>query len=83
MQKRVNCQKRARDTIYLWARVTNLNERDDWQRAFLDKRKEKGDGIPTRYRKLGKKLVSILYRCLVDGVPYDPTIYMKNLHQKA
>ena len=83
VQKRVNCQKRARDTIYLWARVTNLNERDDWQRAFLDKRKEKGDAIPRRYRKLGKKLVSILYRCLVDNVPYDSAIYMKNLHQKA
>ena len=69
MQKRVNCQKRARDTIYLWARVTNLNERDDWQRAFLDKRKEKGDGIPTRYRKLGKKLVSIYIDVLSMAFP--------------
>ena len=83
VKKRVNCHKQARHAIYLWARVTNLNERSDWQRAYLDKCKARGDGLPTRYRKLGKKLVSILYRCLVDNVPYDSEIYMKNLHQKA
>ena len=80
VKKRTNCQRRARHAIYLWARVTNLNDRSDWQRTYLDKCKARGDGLPTRYRKLGKKLVSILYRCLVDNVPYDREIYMKNLH---
>ena len=83
VKKRMNCQRRARNTIYLWARVTNLNDRSGWQKAYLDKCKSRGDGLPTRYRKLGKKLVSILYRCLVDNEPYDPEIYMKNLHKKT
>lgn len=83
VRKRMNCQRRARHTIYLWARVSNLNDSSHWPRSYLDKCKERGDGLPTRYRKLGGKLVSILYRCLVDNIQYDPSIYMKNLHKKA
>ena len=83
VRKRMNCQRRARHVMYLWARVNNMNQGSDWQGVFLSRCKERGDGVPTRYRKLGSKLVGILYRCLVDDVPYDPAIYMKNLHKKA
>lgn len=83
VKKRMNCQRSGRHAIYLWARVSNMRENSSWQGAYLQKCKQRGDGLPTRYRKLGKKLVSILYRCLADDVLYDPEIYTKNLHQKA
>lgn len=81
--KRMNCHKGARNVIYLWARVCNMRESSGWQGAYLSKLKERGDRAPTRYRKLGCKLVGVLYRCLVDNVCYDPSIYAKNMRQKA
>lgn len=77
------CHRQARHVAYLWARVANLSPRPGWQKAYLAEMKARGDGVPTRYRKLGKKLVSILYRCLADDVPYDPEKYMGNLRKKA
>lgn len=83
VRKRPCCHRQARHVAYLWARVANLSPGSGWQRSYLSKCKQRGDGVPTRYRKLGKKLVSILYRCLVDNVPYDPEKYAANLHKNA
>ena len=81
--KRHSCDRSSRQTCFLWARSTNMAAGTSWQKDFLHKHKEKGDRVPTRYRKLGAKLTGILYKCLCDNTLYDPAIYQKNIHQNA
>ena len=81
--RRRNCHRYARNTCFLWAMAVNKMPNCLWQRTFLDKRRRKGDARPTRYRKLGRKMLGILYRCVIDNVPYDEVKFIQNLHQKA
>lgn len=80
--KRFNCSNFARDVCFLWARCINMHAEFHWPNTYLKKCKQRGDGQPTRYRKLGIKLLSILYRCLLDNAPYSEAIYARNLHPK-
>lgn len=81
--KRKGCNKLARHVCFLWARCAGLLKETHWQRAFLAKTKQRGDARPTGYRKLGMKMLAILYRCLETNTPYSETIYQKNLSQNA
>ncbi len=83
VNKRRNCHRAARDTCFLWAMSVNKMPKCHWQRSFLKKHKERGDARPTRYRKLGQKLVGILYRCVVHNELYDEAKYCRNLHQRT
>lgn len=80
--KRLSCNRFARHTTYLWSSsVARLG--DDyapWQRAFLSRCKERGDSTATRYRKLGQKMLAVLYTCLINGKPYCHETYLKNAH---
>ena len=82
--KRRSCNRFARNTAYLWAgSVARLNEDYvPWQRAFLDRCKKRGDSTATRYRKLGQKMLAVLYTCLVNGELYSQETYLKNVHAK-
>lgn len=82
--KRRSCNRFARNTTYLWAgSVARLNEDYvPWQRAFLDRCKERGDSTATRYRKLGQKMLAVLYTCLINGELYSQETYLKNIHAK-
>jgi hypothetical protein len=81
--KRRNCSRYARNTCFLWSMSVNKLPMSHWQRHFLKKLQNKGNARPTRYRKLGHKMVGILYRCLMDDAPYDDAFYCQNLHVKA
>jgi hypothetical protein len=80
--KRRSCNSKARHSAYLWSRaMACLSEVNaPWQRKYLAKLKESGDGSATRYRKLGKKMIAILYTCLESNQPYSLEVYEKNSH---
>lgn len=82
--KRRSSNSKARHSAYLWSRaMACLSEVNaPWQRKYLAKLKERGDGSATRYRKLGKKMIAILYACLVNNQPYSLKVYEKNSHAK-
>ena len=79
--KRFNCNGFARHTCFLWAYSVNKARGDRWQKRYLTKLKGKGDKAPTRYRKLGCKIVPILYKCLCDNITYNEDTYQKNTFQ--
>lgn len=81
--KRRSCNRLARRTVYLWSRATAClsDVHAPWQRQYLVRCKDRGDKMPTRYRKLGKKMMEILYTCLVNGEPYSEETYFKNSRQ--
>lgn len=39
--------------------------------------------LPTRYRKLGLKLLGILYRCLCTGQHYNEKVFLQHRHHAA
>ena len=82
VSKRRSCNSKARHTAYLWSRaLACLSEVNaPWQRKYLATLKERGDGSATRYRKLGKKMIAVLYTCLVTNQPYSEDVYKKNAH---
>lgn len=82
VSKRRSCNSKARHSAYLWSRaMACLSEVNaPWQRKYLAKLKERGDGSATRYRKLGKKMIAVLYTCLATNQPYSPEVYLKNSH---
>ncbi len=85
VNKRRSCNRFARQTTYLWsgatARLREVNA--PWQRAFLQRCKDRGDKTATRYRKLGKKMLAILYTCLVTEKRYSEEVYLSNVHSKC
>ena len=83
VSKRLNCHRFARHTCYLWVMALNRIPSCHWQRAFLKKHQQRGDKMPTRYRKLGTKMVAILYQCLVTNQLYQESIYRRNLQNAA
>ncbi len=78
VKKRFNCNDFARNTCFIWAQCVCMNRNSSWAKDYLNTLKDKGDKFPTRYRKLGAKLVPILYHCLVHNCTYDQDIYIKN-----
>ena len=78
VHKRAGCDRHARHVCFLWARSCNQLKTTRWQRAFLATCKQRGDAVPTRYRKLGAKLLGILYRCLCTGQLYDEAIFLRH-----
>ena len=84
VNRRRSCNRFARQTTYLWSSsVARLgDDHAPWQRAFLKRCKERGDSRATRYRKLGQKLLAVLYTCLINNEPYSHDRYMNNIHTK-
>lgn len=84
VMKRRSCNRFARNTTYLWSGSVARLKIDyvPWQRVFLDRCKERGDSTPTRYRKLGQKMLGVLYTCLINNKPYCQETYMSNLNAK-
>jgi hypothetical protein len=82
VKKRRSCNGQARHTAFLWSRATEClsDVRAPWQRAYLARQKERGDKAATRYRKLGKKMITVLYTCLANNQPYSLDLYQKNSH---
>jgi transposase len=81
VKKRRSCNRQARHAAYLWARSVNcLKEAHvPWQRAYLNRLKDRGDKVATRYRKLGRKMIAVLYTCLVTEQTYSFETYQSNL----
>ncbi len=84
VKKRRSCNRRARHTAYLWSRATGCLSKvyAPWQREYLKRLKERGDKTATRYRKLGRKMIAILYTCLVNEKAYSIELYQKNTSVK-
>ena len=84
VKKRCSCNRQARHTAYLWSRATGcLNQvYAPWQREYLNRLRERGDKTATRYRKLGRKMIAVLYTCLVTNQSYSLEHYQKNAHAK-
>jgi transposase len=82
VKKRNSCNGRARHTAYLWSRAIGCLKEVNapWQRSYLDRLKGRGDKAATRYRKLGKKMIAVLYTCLLNNQPYSLEVYEKNSH---
>jgi transposase len=82
VKKRNSCNRRARHTAYLWSRAIGCLKEVNapWQRGYLGRLKGQGDKAATRYRKLGKKMIAVLYTCLLNGQPYSLEVYQKNSH---
>jgi len=80
VHKRVACDRTGRHLCYLWARSCQCLRTTRWQREYLAERKRHGDSVPTRYRKLGLKMLGILYRCLETGQLYDEKIFLQHRH---
>jgi len=78
VHKRNSCNRQARYLCFLWARSCGHLDETTWIRAYLGALKQRGDRIPSRYRKLGSKLLAILYRCLCSNRTYDETLFLKN-----
>ena len=78
--KRLSCNRFARHTCFLWSRCCAMSAKETWQKQFLQRHKDRGDQPGTRYRKLGRKQVQILFRCLVDNRPYDDDLFCRSLH---
>lgn len=83
VHSRVACDRTGRHLCYLWARSCQCLRQTRWQREYLTARKERGDGVPTRYRKLGLKLLGILYRCLCTGQHYNEKVFLQHRHHAA
>lgn len=80
VHKRIACDRFGRHICYLWARSCQRLKTTRWQREYLSARKQHGDEVPTRYRKLGVKLLGIAYRCLCTGQSYDEKIFLQHRH---
>jgi hypothetical protein len=80
VHKRVCCDRVGRHLCYLWARSCQCLATTKWQREYLSDCKQRGDEVPTRYRKLGAKLLAIAYRCLCSGQPYNEKIFLHHRH---
>jgi transposase len=80
VHKRVCCDRVGRHLCYLWARSCQCLATTKWQHEYLHDCKQRGDEVPTRYRKLGAKLLAIAYRCLCSGQPYNETIFLQHRH---
>lgn len=78
VHKRVGCARHARHICFLWARSCQVLKATRWQREYLTVCKQRGDSVPTRYRKLGAKMLGILYRCLCSGQTYDESVFLQH-----
>jgi hypothetical protein len=80
VHRRIACNRHNRHTCFLWARACHMLKDANWQKAYLATCKDRGDALPTRYRKLGAKLMAILFRCLCSNQPYDEDHFLKHRH---
>lgn len=83
VHKRVCCDRVGRHLCYLWARSCQCLATTKWQREYLRDCQQRGDEVPTRYRKLGAKLLAIAYRCLCSGQPYNEKIFLQHRHHES
>lgn len=64
-------------TFYEYA---NLSVQESvWASAFVEMKKEQGDGHPTAVRKLAYKWIRIMYRCWQDQTRYNEVKYIRAL----
>lgn len=77
---RRSCSRQAKYVCYLWARSCSHLNATTWIRVYLNALKSRGDRVPSRYRKLGSKLLAILYRSLCDNSSYNEAVFLKNRH---
>lgn len=80
VHQRVCCDRAGRYLCYLWARSCQCLATTRWQRDYLRTCQQRGDKVPTRYRKLGTKLLAIAYRCLCSGQPYNEKTFLQHRH---
>ena len=78
VHKRAGCARQARHICFLWARSCQVLKTTRWQREYLTVCKQRGDSVPTRYRKLGAKMLGILYRCLCSGQTYNESVFLQH-----
>lgn len=78
VEKRSSCNKHARNLCFLWAKSCNTGKPEAWIGEYLEHLKQRGDKRPTRYRKLGSKLLGILHACLRTHTQYDASVFLKH-----
>ena len=74
---RLGCPKFIRQTFV--ERAGETVTRSFWARAYYQQQRKKGASRNVALRALAFKWIRILYRCWVDGVPYDESKYLAAL----
>ncbi len=77
---RLACPTFIRQTFVEWAGETVL--RSFWARAFYDQQRKKGASRNAALRALAFKWIRIIYRCWVDKVPYNESLYLSSLQRR-
>jgi len=73
------CRKEFRHDLY-WLAFCSLKE-STWARGFYDQARARGDSHALALRKLGYKLVRIIFRLWQDRRVYDEQHYLLSLQQ--
>lgn len=74
------CSTFVRQTFVEW--VAQTISRSFWARTFYDRHRAKGASHNAAVRALAFKWIRILWRCWVDGTPYDETRYLTALRKR-
>ena len=70
------CDKFLRHTVHLWADC--FRKASAWGQAYYQKKRDEGMSHACALRCLGQRLLKILFRMLVDKVPYDAELHARN-----
>jgi transposase len=74
------CPKFLRQTFVEWS--ASSIPHSFWARAFYQRHKAKGASHNAAIRALAFKWIRVLFRCWVDGVPYDESRYLAALQKR-
>ena len=70
------CDKFLRHTVHLWADC--FRKASAWGQAYYQKKRDEGMSHACALRCLGQRLLKILFRLLVDKMPYDAELHARN-----
>ena len=64
------CNKRFRTAVHIFA--DNSRHGSDWAAGIYAQARARGADHPHAVRILARAWIRVIYRCWIDGVPYDP-----------
>ena len=77
---RYSCPKFLRQTFVEWA---NQSIRYSfWAREFYDEKRATGKSHQSTIRSLAFKWIRIIYRCWINKIPYDESVYLFALKKR-